>query len=235
MRALLLLLGCYGYCYGQDVPGIQDSDLTLLVATEARFQLGGQDGRWEARALGLIQRDSSFRTYASTIGGVELLYNTRGVGYLSAQVFYLSLRGASTGGLFRLEWQKTWVDKPFSPLIRLTQERLHVVDLPSQERILLNWRTRLRLGFVPALGPRWRLLAIGEWFPYQDFGFSKEYRSITGVSFVLSPAVSLTAAHLARLRTYEEARLRWQHTVYLSATYSGVVSKHDTPVWEGGN
>ena len=218
----------------QDVPGIQDSDLTLLLGTEARFQLGGQDGRWEARALMLYQRDSSLQTYASTIGGVEVVYNTPTAGYFSAQAFYLSLRNARAGGLFRVEWQKVWLAQRMAPLIRVTQERLHIVDLPSSQEILRNYRTRLRLGFIPELTPRLRFIALGEWFVYQDFGWSEEYRSITGLSYSLTSAVRLTAAHLGRLRTYEEARLRWQHTIYFGVTYSGVVSEHDTPTWEGG-
>ena len=219
---VLLLLSIH--LFGQDEANFGQTDWVGMGILEARFPLGETEKsrRWEARFLVLNQLDDGVGQYASTVGGPELLYHApNGLGDFSVMAYYLSLRGARTGAVFRAEWQKLWVDSPLAPIATIRQERLHVVDLPTDSRILLNWRTRVRLGIVPRIGPKWRLLVIAEWFPYQQVqGFSEEYRSVAGFSWQFFPKVGLAFGHLGRLRTYTEARLRWQHTVFWKVTYT---------------
>ena len=210
-----------------------DSDFSLLLATEARFRLGGPQGNWEVRAGQFYLRDENWERYAASFTSLELLRHTR-LGYFSLQGFYLSLAEARAGALLRFEWQKTWTDKPLTPLVRFTQERLHISERLSGERLLTNHRTRLRAGIIPRLSPRLRGIALAEWFPYQTYGFSTEYRSYLGFSYALSSAARVVVLHMGRLNDYAEARRRYQHTAILSVIYSGTVQKHDDPPWEGG-
>lgn len=219
----------------QDAPVFDQTDLSLLAAVEARFRLGGTRGDWEVRGAQFYQRDDNWDRYASSFTAIEVLRHTEKIGYFSLQGFYLSLAEARAGAIYRFEWQKTWTDRRLAPLIRFTQERVHVSERGTNRRLLTNYPTRLRAGIVPPLSPRLRAIALFEWFPYQTYGFSTEYRSILGVSYELTSAVRVVIAHLGRMNDYAEATHRYQHTALVVFTYSGVVSKHPNPVWEGGD
>ena len=209
----------------QDVlPNTDSDDFRLLLGTEARLRLGGPQGRWEARSAYIYARDENASRFSAGIAIAELLYNSPQWGYLSGQAVFLTLNDGRDGSLLRLEWQKNWSALKVNPTLRLTQERLVIRNLREDRRLLHSHNTRLQFGIVPAVSARLRLVLMNEWFPFQQAGFSREYRILSGVIFSLSKAVDLNIIQIIRWRDF--GAVRWQHSLYVGAVCHGVVVRH---------
>lgn len=221
--AFLLSLGllCASVATGraQDVQGEGDAEAVLLLSAETRLHLGAEDSPWEARVAAYYRRDEDLARFGGHFAAAELLYHFPKTGSLSAQAFYLNLPAGRDASLLRLEWQHLWTGPRIVPILRATAERLSVEESADGERVLTDYRYRLRAGILPALGARLRAILMAETFVHQRVGAFREHRGYAGLQVHLAEHVDLNLVYIARHRDF--GLVRWQHTGFVGVVYEG--------------
>ena len=207
----------------QDVLAEDEVEWATLAAAEARLRLA-PESPWEGRGALYYQRDGGLRRYAGAFGMLEGIYNHPRRGYLAAQAFYLDLAAGREATLLRLDGQRLWAGHRLAPLVRVTGERLAVASADDAERLLENYRLRVRIGALPQPAKRLRLVAMTEAFPTQSVtGPFREHRHYLGLSAGLAPAVTLNVVGVARWRGFESPR--HQYTLFVGLVYAGALAR----------
>ncbi|MBQ0734481.1 DUF2490 domain-containing protein [Aquimarina celericrescens] len=196
-----------------------NDDVSLFLHTEAQFALG--TSKWFAKPSLMLIFDDNSSSYGGLIPALEIGYASDKLGTFSLHENYISLPDGLSGNALQLKWQKVFSKYKLNPLVRLTAEQIYLEDLTIQQKVLLNYRTRIRVGIAPQMHDKWQVFVMNEWFPTQQAGFSTENRILTGMKYKLTPFTSVSAIYLNRYRDSRVSSLRWQHIVFFSITYAG--------------
>ena len=122
--------------------------------------------------------------------------------------------------LAQLQVGQNLFTRPARPRWQLTLDRLWFTPTLYEGQLRApTYRVRTLVGVGPRLGPRLGLVLNNEPFVYRTCTWLQEVRSQVGLQFQPKAGITAQALYWNWWAGYEPRRVRWQHTVLLTATF----------------
>ena len=174
--------------------------------------------RWEVSAAFNSTRNDHLRHPWVQAGLLQLGYHwprlTLAGAYISGPV-----SGLGSVRLTQLHLASAPSRRRGQPRGQLTLDCLHLLPAETQGPPRpATWRVRTLVGLEPPLGRHLTLLLNTEPFVYRSTGWLQEVRSQAGLRWQPAPRLRLEAIYWNWWSEYEPRRVRWQHTLLLTAT-----------------